>query len=240
MKLLFIHGSGSMGEVWRYQRQHFPGSEAIDLPGHPQSQPLGSVEEYADWLRGYVQGRGYADLVLAGHSLGGAIAQLYALRYPKGLKALILVGTGARLRVSPAILAELEAASQSQAAWERWRASLEERYRPVDPQLRKELIEKRLGIGPAVQLNDMLCCHRFDIMGRVHQIRVPTLVICGSQDEMTPPKYSQHLANSIEGAKLVVIEGGSHHVFLEKPEEVNRAIADFLKDLEKAEGMGRA
>jgi pimeloyl-ACP methyl ester carboxylesterase len=68
-------------------------------------------------------------------------------------------------------------------------------------------------------------------MDKVNQITAPTLVICGSEDDMTPVKYSQYLVNKIIGAKLVVVEGGSHHCLLEKPVEVNRAIEEFLKNL---------
>ncbi|MCK4722341.1 MAG: alpha/beta hydrolase, partial [Dehalococcoidia bacterium] len=69
------------------------------------------------------------------------------------------------------------------------------------------------------------------IMDRVHQIDAPTLVICGTEDEMTPPKYSQYLANKIAGARLVIIDGSTHFVFMEKPEEVNQAIEEFLNSL---------
>jgi pimeloyl-ACP methyl ester carboxylesterase len=68
-------------------------------------------------------------------------------------------------------------------------------------------------------------------MDKVHQIEAPTLVICGAEDDMTPIKYSQYLADKIAGAKLAIIEGGSHHFFLEKPQEVNRAIEAFLNGL---------
>jgi pimeloyl-ACP methyl ester carboxylesterase len=68
-------------------------------------------------------------------------------------------------------------------------------------------------------------------MDKVHHIEVPTLVICGTDDDMTPVKYSQYLASKIAGARLAIFEGGSHLVFLEKPDEVNRAIEDFLRGL---------
>jgi pimeloyl-ACP methyl ester carboxylesterase len=68
-------------------------------------------------------------------------------------------------------------------------------------------------------------------MDKVHQIAAPTLIICGTEDDMTPVKYSQYLASKIAGARLVIIDGGSHLVFLEKPDEANRAIEEFLKGL---------
>ncbi|MCK4964895.1 MAG: alpha/beta hydrolase, partial [Dehalococcoidia bacterium] len=101
MKLIFIHGSGGCKEVWHYQTKHFPNADVINLPGHPEGEQRTSVDGYVEWLRGYVQDRGYSDVVLVGHSLGSAIAQLYALKYPEDLKGLILIGGGARLRVHP-------------------------------------------------------------------------------------------------------------------------------------------
>jgi len=82
-----------------------------------------------------------------------------------------------------------------------------------------------------VQLNDFLCCDKFDILDKVYQIKVPTLVLCGSEDVMTPPKYSSYLAARIEGTKLIVVDGGTHYFFAEKPEVVNQAIEQFLDGL---------
>jgi len=101
MKLIFVHGSGGYEGVWRYQITCFPNSEAITLPGHPQGQLCRSVEEYVDWLRKYLEGRDCKDIILAGHSLGGAIVMLYALKHPQDLRGLILIGTGARLKIHP-------------------------------------------------------------------------------------------------------------------------------------------
>ena len=80
-------------------------------------------------------------------------------------------------------------------------------------------------------LNDLLCCDEFDIMDRVHTIKLPTLVICGSQDEMTPVKYTRYLAGKIDGAIEVIIDGATHAVAREKPKEVNQAIESFLARL---------
>jgi pimeloyl-ACP methyl ester carboxylesterase len=86
-------------------------------------------------------------------------------------------------------------------------------------------------IGPAVALNDFICCDEFDIMEQVRNISVPSLVICGSEDVMTPVKYSTFLAERIPGARQVVIDGGTHAVMREKPAEYNQAIEDFLASL---------
>jgi pimeloyl-ACP methyl ester carboxylesterase len=80
-------------------------------------------------------------------------------------------------------------------------------------------------------LNDLRACDAFDILNRLSEIRVPTLALCGSDDIMTPPKYSHHLAEELPEARAVVVPGGTHMVFAEKPEEVNRAIDEFLQAL---------
>ena len=110
MKLIFLHGSGGCKEAWHYQVEFFDDADAVDLPGHPKGEPCTSIDDYVEWLRGYVQERTYRDVVLVGHSLGGAIAFLYALKYPDDLEGIVSVGSGARLRVHPMFLEELEKA----------------------------------------------------------------------------------------------------------------------------------
>jgi len=225
MKLLFIPGSGGGREEWVHQTEYFTDSEAIALPGHPEGEPCSSVDEYVGWLRGYIHQQRYQDVVLVGHSLGGAIAQLYGLKYGEEVKALVLIGTGARLRVLPAYLTALEEMVTDETAWRKF---LEQRYSLVAPEIRRVIIEAKMPIGPAVMLNDFLCCDKFDIMDKVHTIKLPTLIICGSEDVLTPVKYAHYLAGKIEGASEVIIERGTHFVFQEKPKEVNQAIEEFL------------
>lgn len=228
MKIIFIHGAGNTGLVWHYQTEYFADSEAISLPGHPEGKPCASIADYADWLHQYVLNKGYSQPVLVGHSMGGAVAQVYALKYPLDVKGIVLIGTGARLRVRPDFLSLLEAGIGAPADWVR--SLFEPFYSRVAPDVRERVINKALEVDAAVRLNDFRCCDKFDIMDKVHQIGVPTLVICGIDDEMTPVKYSQYLASKIAGAKLALFEG-SHFVFMESPEKVNQAIKEFLQCL---------
>jgi pimeloyl-ACP methyl ester carboxylesterase len=228
VKLIFVHGSGGCKEVWHYQTRHFPEADAVALPGHPYGEPCTSVDSYVEWLRGYIHDSGHIDVVLAGHSLGGAIAQLYALKYPEDLKGLILIASGARLRVSTMYLEMLEQAKSNRSIFEDF---FKKMYEFIEPELRDVLQRKALEGSPAVLLNDMLCCDRFDIMERVHEIKLPTLALCGSEDVMTPPKYTKYLASKIEGALAVIIERGTHMVFAEQPEVVNQAIQGLLDSL---------
>lgn len=226
--LVFVHGSGGCGAHWCYQTAHFPDSDAVDLPGHPEGELLPSVEAYADWLAQRVAARGDGDVVLIGHSIGGAIALQCALQQPEWLRGMVLLGSGARLRVLPQTLQLLEQAEGEpalfsemlRAAWER-----------VEPGVAEVLRKRSEAIGPAAFLNDLRACDRFDVMQRLGEIATPTLALCGSDDVMTPPKYSHFLAKQIAVARAVIVPGGTHMVFLEQPDAVNRAIEEFVDRL---------
>ncbi len=227
-KLIFIHGAGGSISTFHYQTQHFDNADALDLPGHPEGRPCASVEAYMEWVRGYIKGRGYQDVVIVGHSMGGAIAQLYALTYPEELRGLVLLGTGSRLRVHPAFLKDCEEGVKGNTGWLK---TFELQLSRVSSDIREMLVQKRIEVGPAVQLNDFLCCDRFDVMHRVQEITLPTLVMCGEEDIMTPAKYARYLADNIPGAQLRTFPEAGHMVMLERPEEVTRAIQEFVDGL---------
>ncbi|HEX7364755.1 MAG TPA: alpha/beta hydrolase [Dehalococcoidia bacterium] len=229
MKLIFVHGAGNTGLAWHYQTKCFADSEAINLPGHPEGKLCTSIDQYVEWLHEYIRRKGYTKPVIAGHSMGGAIAQMYALSYPQEIGALVLIGTGARLRVHPDFLKILEDSIDGSDEW--LRNVLEPPYSLVDPEVKQKIISGVMEVGVAMQLNDFRCCDKFDIMDKVNQITMPALVICGSADEMTPLKYAQYLADKITGSRLVVVEGGTHLCHVEKPAEVNQAIEEFLANL---------
>jgi pimeloyl-ACP methyl ester carboxylesterase len=223
MKTIFIHGSGGCKEAWRYQVAAFDEAEAVNLPGHPEGELRTSIEAYVEWLKEYVETKNYTDLVLIGHSMGGAIALTYALTYPGELKGVITIGSGARLRVHPRFLQELEAAAQNP---ERYEAFLQT-HELVDPELESVLKRRNLENGPEAALNDMRACDNFDVIERLGEITIPVLAICGSIDDMTPPKYSYFLAERIPRGEASIIEGGTHMVFAEQPEAVNNEIRRF-------------
>lgn len=244
MKLVFVHGSGGTGVVWKHQTEFFRDADALNLPGHlSDGEPCTSVEEYTVWLHDYVTSKGYSKPVLAGHSLGGAIVLQYALDYPDDIGGLIPVGSGARLRVAPHVLAAIEKGIEVPQAWLRDFVATQllavedvvfdaaARSAGLDRSLSAQILSEMGSVGARVQLSDFLCCERFDVMQRVHEIQTPTLVLSGSHDVFTPPKYGAYLAEHIRNATMVIIEGGTHHFFAEKPEQTNRAISHFLKSL---------
>lgn len=228
MKLVFVHGAGSSSLSFYYQLRHFRNSKAIDLPGHPVGKPCTSIEGYVEWVRGFNTARRYKDVILCGHSMGGAIALRYALLYPEELRGLILMGTGAKLRVHPDYLEQCREPGENNSRWMEHQKSY---YKGVESDIYQVLVRRAAEIGPSVELNDLLSCDRFDVMGEVDQIKLPTAIISGSEDQMTPVKYSEYLAHNIPGARQEVVPGANHFVQLQKYQQVNAKIESFLASL---------
>ena len=79
-----------------------------------------------------------------------------------------------------------------------------------------------------VVLGDLQACDAFDVMSRISTVQAPTLVICGEEDQLTPPKYSRFLGQRIAGACVSIVPGAGHYVQVEKPRETTAAIREFL------------
>jgi pimeloyl-ACP methyl ester carboxylesterase len=162
--------------------------------------------------------------------MGGAIAQTFALEYPDRLEALVLVGTGARLRVLPRIFAALEADHEEGV---RFLMSL-----AVASTASAELVElltrETLRTPQGVIIGDFRACDTFDVMPRLPSIGVPTLIICGTEDRLTPPRYAEYLRDHIRGSRLVMVAGAGHYVQLERPDETTAAIRQFVGALRRS------
>ncbi|MBI4011500.1 MAG: alpha/beta hydrolase [Candidatus Rokubacteria bacterium] len=230
--LVLLHGAGGRAEAWTPQLAGLADVArvvAVDLPGHGETGGRGcrSIDEYAAWVLGLLDALGLDRVVLGGHSMGGGIAQTLALGRPDRLRGLVLVGTGARLRVLPRIL---ELFREGSPAGPELVASLA--YSPRTPPGSVVEAERALReTATLVTLGDFMACDRFDLMTRLHDVEVPTLVLGGQDDRLTPPKYAAFLAGAIPGARLVEIEAAGHFAQLEQPDAVNGAIRDFLTAL---------
>ena len=159
--------------------------------------------------------------------MGGAIAQHLALTHPARTAGLILIATGAKLRVAPPILAGILADTEATL-------DLVTRYSwgPNAPEPILKLSREQMAqVDPSVMAGDYAACDAFDARERLGHITAPTLVIGGTADQMTPPQYATFLAEKIPGAQLALIEGAGHMVMLEQPERVARHVERFLAAL---------
>jgi pimeloyl-ACP methyl ester carboxylesterase len=231
--LVFVHGAGGNLMHWPGELRRLPDHEvyALDLPGHGRSGGPGrpDIGAYAEVVREFADALKLPAFVLGGHSMGGAIALEFALRHGSRLAGLILVGTGARLRVAPEILRDIEADfAGTTALLADWAHGTH-----VEPNLQRIYLRRLREVDPQVLAADFLACDAFDRRADVAAIATPALILCGDADRMTPVKYSQFLATEMPDARLIILPGAGHMAMLEPSSRpiVVEAIARFVEML---------
>jgi len=227
--LIFIHGAGGSSLSWTAQVQGLAArvnTLAIDLPGHGRSGGAGmdSVPDYARAVVAFIQEINPPDPIPCGSSMGGAITQQLLLDYPNLVKAAILIGTGARLKVTPMIFEIIEKDYREFVNMiGKFSAS-----KKTDPAIIEAFKQDIAGCKAGTTQGDFRACDRFDVSERLSSIDLPVLVVTAEDDMLTPPEYGEFLQKHIQkGARAHITEAG-HIVPMEKPAAVNRAIIDFL------------
>lgn len=226
--VLFVHGAGGSHLRWALQvadlgREYL--AMAVDLPGHGMSGGLPSdqIARYSEFIYAFSERILGFPFFLAGHSMGGAVALDFALNYPERLAGLVLMGTGSRLRVQPAILEAFKSGNPpgNMPVF---------MYRPGTPEdALKAAGEEIKRTDPSVFYSDFTACDRFDVSGRLGEIGVPALVLTGDRDVLTPVKYGKFLADNIKNAQFEIIEEAGHMLMLEQPGAVNSALKRFIE-----------
>ena len=229
--LLFIHGAGGNKNQWIKQidffQKHGWGVVNLSLPSHGLSPSLESVsmDKYVEVVNELIIKQEFEYVSLIGHSMGGAIALNYVLQYNNPIiENLILIGTGAKLKVAPAIFEALETD---------FNLFLELlgnfAYHNNTPSQIKSSNEKTLRENKVeIFIKDFEICDIFDIRSELSKITTKTLIIVGQDDQATPVRYSTYLHDNLKYSQLVVIPEAGHYVFLEKPQDVNQQIYQFL------------
>ncbi len=229
--LVLIHGAGGNLYHWPPGLRRLPGHDvyALDLPGHGKSEGPGreSIDGYVQVVHDWAQALNLPPFVIIGHSMGGAIAQTFALRYPDMLKGMVLVATGARLRVHPDILngirADMNGVGEMLVEWAYGQKAT--------PEQKRQFLKQFNSVNPDVMYGDWAACNVFDVREQLSRINIPTLVISGSMDVMTPEKYGRYMAEQLPNADFALIEGGGHMLMQEQPQMLINAILGFLDRL---------
>jgi pimeloyl-ACP methyl ester carboxylesterase len=230
--LFFVHGSGSDHTIWvnQYAKMNDDFNiAAVDLPGHGRSGGTGErdVFLYAEWIGKMIDRIFLNKPVLVGHSLGAAIGLVLAVKDGEKISGLVPVGGGARMPVNEMILSGLKTAPESVIELAaRFSVAKKNRERLSGP-----LFESLAKVNPDVLYGDFLACDRLDITRDIAKIRIPVLVVCGTEDKMTPPPMSQFLKDHIPGAGLALIEEAGHIVMLEDPQAFNGVLKAFVNSL---------
>lgn len=229
--LLCIHGAGCTHLSWPPALRSLPDLRvlALDLPGHGDSAGPGraTIKAYAHDVIRFVESLGLTRVVVAGHSMGGAIALALAVRSVPWLAGLVLVGTGARLPVAKPLLEGLQhdfAATAARLGRWFWGPTAA----PMCSQISTDTLRRQ---GGEVVRNDFLACSAFDVRTHLPSMQTPTLVIGGEQDRMMPLAYSEFLAEQIPRAQLITLQNVGHMMQLEDPQRSVDSMRRFVCNL---------
>jgi len=237
--VILIHGAGGNHLFWPPEIRRLIGQRilALDLPGHGKSGGVGlqSIRDYTRSVIDFMDAVGLSRAVIVGHSMGGAIALTLGLDSADRVIGLVLIATGGRLRVASPVLENTTNVATFPLAVQ---LIIEWAFGPqVDPQLKTTAARRMAETRPAVLHGDLLACDDFDVMERLGGITLPALVLCGTEDKLTPLLYSKTLAARIPGAALQTVDRAGHMVMLEEPRRVAGALGVFLKTLHYVPGM---
>jgi len=233
--LLFLHGIGGRRQNWAAQLAFFSATHkaaAWDARGYGESEdydgPL-DFTVFSEDLQRVLDHFGVRRAHVVGLSMGGRIARNFALHHPDRVRSLTLANTSPGFGVMTS---------------EQVRAFVEQRHRLDPEQQAKRLIASHApreayetlvaslrAVHRESYLKTVEASVAQDLAAPIERIRAPTLVIGSTQDSLYPMTIAQDMARRIPGARLVVIDGAGHLSNLERPQDFNRVLADFLGTL---------
>jgi 3-oxoadipate enol-lactonase len=239
--LLFLHGLGGGHHAWDPQLPHFAAlgfaAHAWDQPGYGHSpivEPY-DLEQVSAALKRLIEALGGEPVVLVGHSMGGMVAQEAYARFPELIKGLVLGFTSAAF---------------GGGSTEFVRQFVDARLKPLDQgrtmaQVAADLMPKMRGaksdpkglahaqaimssIAPETYRKAVRLLTTFDRKDNLGNIKVPTLVVAGSDDRTAPPPVMERMHKAIPGSQYVVLAGCGHLGPMDQPEAFNSVLQDFL------------
>jgi pimeloyl-ACP methyl ester carboxylesterase len=255
--VVFCHGVTLSSRVWAKQFESFPAAGfravAFDSRGHGESvagETGHSIDNLADDLRSVLEGLDLHDVVLVGHSMGGMAVQAFAIRHPDVLhervRGLVLQSTASHNLVSDA-----RRVREALERLARFGPDLSAFMRPRN----LGFLLARIGFGDdphpshVEATREMLAaCSRdttraagtallsLDLTAGLPSIDIPTLVLVGTADALTPPRDSRRIADLVPGARLVELSGAGHMLMYERTDEVDTLIMEFARECQAGAG----
>lgn len=239
--ILILHGWGSSEKNWRFVREYLEAKGykvyVPDLPGFGSNAALEKVwlaEDYAEWVKLWTEQQNISKFYLAGHSFGGGVAAIFAAKYPEKVKRLILIA----------------------AAISRQKTFRQRFFRIISkignfiftlpvlafvrPQAQRVLhkVSGSRDYRKVVLQNNPFLAETFknainhDLMKYLSAVSMPTLLVWGDKDRMTPFEQTKIIAKALPNHRLVVLKGRGHPLNFEAPKELADAIINFLNSAE--------
>jgi 3-oxoadipate enol-lactonase len=234
--LVFLHGVGGGHHAWEQQLPYFAGlgypSHAWDQPGYghsPTVEPY-DLEHISASLARLIESLGSEPVVLVGHSMGGMIAQETYARHPRLVKALALCFTspafagGSSEFTKQFIAARIGPLDEGKSM-----AEIAAQLIPTMGSNSKLAEQLMAGVPPETYRKAVRLLTTFDRRKELAGIKVPTLLIAGSEDKTAPPSVMERMAQKIPGAEYALIPNCGHLGPMDRPEEFNAALLAFLR-----------
>jgi len=236
--VVFLHGAGMDRSAWslhtRWFAHHGLAVLAPDFPGHGLSRgaALTTIADLADWTAALIAAAGVSQARLIGHSMGSLVALETSARHPDKVSGLALIGTSSAMAVGPDLLTAAEANDRAAidmvSIWGLgYQAGLGGSLAPglwMHGGAQRVLEASR----PGVLFADLAACNAYqNALAAAAQVKVPTSLILGERDMMTPAKAGKTLAAAIPHARTIVMPGAGHMMMAERPDQLLAALQDF-------------
>jgi 3-oxoadipate enol-lactonase len=234
--LVFLHGVGGGHHAWEAQLPCFGGlgypAHAWDQPGYGHSamvEPY-DLEHISASLARLIESLGQEPVVLVGHSMGGLIAQETYVRHPRLVKAMALCFTSPAFAGGGSDFTKQFIAARIAPLDEgKTMADIAARLIPTMGSNSKLAEQIMAGVPPDTYRKAVRLLTTFDRRKELANIKVPTLLVAGSEDKTAPADMMERMAQKIPGAEYVRLEGCGHLGPMDRPEEFNAALLAFLK-----------
>ncbi|WNM32185.1 alpha/beta fold hydrolase [Streptomyces sp. Li-HN-5-11] len=230
--LVFVHGWTADRHRWDHQLEHFSAKRRVvrlDLRGHGESGGAGArtIEEPARDVLALLDHLEIDRCVPIGHSMGGMIAQTIALGHPERVERLVLVNSISRMTYSRG-RGLLMAASTLVPFKLFVAANIQRAFAPGYP---REEVRRHIRASASTPREVVMTCYSamrdFDVLDRVGEIRVPTLLVHGYHDIQLPVRQMLRMAKACPDAEVRIIDAG-HELPVEKPAELTAALDRFV------------
>lgn len=241
--VVFLHGYSDSWHSYEPVLPHLPPSVhayALSQRGHGNSsKPAAGYhpDDFAADLAAFLNRFGIRQAVVVGHSMGGTVAQAFALRYPERVSALVLAGSFAdfnkeSMHEMSKLVATFTDPVDAGFGREFQRSSL---HRPIPEAFFETMVQESGKLPARVWQGVMAGLLRADFTKRLPALRVPALLVWGDRDTMALRDDQQRLQAALAGSKLLVYEGTGHALHWEEPERFANDLVEFLAWLAPAD-----
>jgi pimeloyl-ACP methyl ester carboxylesterase len=230
--IVLVHGAQGTAEGFEGMVRTLKAKYRVvmpNLPGRSGSESMKgdvSIKRYSDHIAKLLQQIGIKKTVIGGCSMGGLVSQSFCLDHPSATLALVLINTGARMPIDERIAKLFEEDCEGMT-----RLATSMGYSKKTP---KSVIERGFSYSvncpKEASVTDMAATGKFDARERLGEIKVPTLIMTGSDDILTPMPMAEFLRNGIAGSTLKIIKDAGHSSIIEKPREISQEIIRFLQE----------